>query len=76
LTAGRHGAKIAPTAEYFVIPAPCPCSVALFSCACGATVVDYDVKEAAPAGWEAADDGEVLCPECSARASARAAKSS
>jgi hypothetical protein len=71
LTADGDGAKIAPTADYFVIPAPCPCSVALFSCPCGANAVDYDVKDAAPAGWTTTDDGEARCPECSARAAAR-----
>jgi hypothetical protein len=72
LTADADGAKIAPTADYFVIPAPCPCSVALFSCPCGASTVEYDVKHAAPPGWETTDDGEARCPECSARAAARA----
>jgi hypothetical protein len=70
LTAGGYAAKIAPTADYFVIPAPCPCSVALFSCACGATAVDYDLKQDLPPGWEAAEDGEFRCPRCSAEAAA------
>jgi hypothetical protein len=51
-------------AEYFAIPAPCPCSVALFECACGATAVDYDLQKAVPAGWSVAEDGSVRCPRC------------
>jgi hypothetical protein len=69
LTDGDDGRRIPPTADYFVIPAPCPCSVALFSCRCGATAVDYDLKDDAPPGWETAEDGELLCPVCAAKAS-------
>lgn len=76
LTAGGDGAKIASTADYFVIPAPCPCSVALFSCPCGAKAVEYDLKEVAPPGWSTSDDGVLRCPECSARVSARETTSS
>ena len=35
------------TADYFVTPAPVPCSVAVFSCACGATDVECD-----PETWQ------------------------
>ncbi len=53
--------------EYFEIPAPFPCSVALFVCGCGATAVDYDVTEPAPTGWSVAEDGSARCPRCYAR---------
>ncbi len=53
-------------AEYVVIPAPVPCSVALFSCPCGAKAFE-DTKHVAPKGWSPADDGSVRCPACSAK---------
>jgi hypothetical protein len=63
--------KIAGTADYFITPAPVPSSVAVFSCACGATEVEYDVKDAAPPEWSTADDGSPRCPVCTAAASSR-----
>jgi hypothetical protein len=57
------------TADYFVIPGPAPCSVALFTCPCGAHAVDYDLSDEAPPGWTKSDDGELRCPECTRRAS-------
>jgi hypothetical protein len=72
LTSDRDEPKIVQTADYFVTPAPIPCSVALFSCPCGATAVEYDVKRVAPAGWSTADDGVLRCPACTAVASSRA----
>jgi hypothetical protein len=52
LTSGRDEVRIARTADYFVSPAPYPCSVAMFRCPCGAKAVEYDVKRVAPPGWE------------------------
>jgi hypothetical protein len=63
--------KIAQTADYFITPAPVPSSVAVFSCACGATEVEYDVKDPAPPEWSTADDGSPRCPVCTAAASSR-----
>jgi hypothetical protein len=54
------------TADYFLIPAPVPCSVALFTCPCGAHAVDYDPKDVSPPGWSKAEDGSQRCPRCSA----------
>jgi len=69
LTRRRDGARIAQTADYFVIPVAFPCSVALFRCRCGAKAVEYDVKRVAPTGWGTADHGSHRCPACIARAS-------
>jgi hypothetical protein len=65
-------AKITQTVDYFTIPAPFPCSVALFSCRCGATAVEYDLEQTTPAGWSTAEDGSDRCPRCSAAAVDRA----
>jgi len=43
LTRTRRDDKIARTTDYFVIPAPVPCGVALFTCRCGAYAVEYDL---------------------------------
>jgi len=67
LTSKRDPSRIVPTADYFVIPAPVPCSVALFSCPCGAKAFESDPKQLAPKGWTTADDGSVRCPVCSAK---------
>jgi hypothetical protein len=58
------------TADYLVIPAPFPCSVALFSCPCGAKAVD-DPRHVEPKGWSTAEDGSPRCPVCTAKASSR-----
>ena len=42
LTSVRDPSRIMPTADYFIIPAPVPCSVALFSCPCGARADESD----------------------------------
>jgi hypothetical protein len=63
--------KIARTADYFVTPAPVPSSVAVFSCPCGATEVEYDVKDVAAPEWSTDDDGSHRCPECTANAATR-----
>ena len=73
-TAAARSEDRAETAEYIVIPAPFPCSVALFSCPCGAKTVEYDVKRAAPTGWSTADDGSNRCPRCTAEAASRASQ--
>jgi hypothetical protein len=62
-------ARIATTAEYIVTPAPVPCSVAVFSCSCGAEAVEFDLKLVVPTGWSTADDGSARCPKCTERAS-------
>ena len=72
LTSGSDEARIGQTADYFVIPGPFPCSVAVFSCPCGAKAIDYDVKQVAPPGWGTADDGSYRCPACIAEESSRA----
>jgi hypothetical protein len=64
LTSLRKRSRIDPTAEYIVIPAPVPCSIAVFSCRCGAQAFE-DTKHVAPEGWSTADDGTVRCPVCS-----------
>jgi hypothetical protein len=66
LTSLREGSRIAPTAEYIVIPVPFPCSVALFSCPCGAKAVE-ETKKAAPKGWSVDADGSARCPVCVAK---------
>jgi hypothetical protein len=63
---------MAQTADYIVIPAPFPCSVALFSCPCGAKAVESDTKRVAPKGWSTAEDGSPRCPVCAGKASSRA----
>jgi hypothetical protein len=60
-------------ADYFVVPAPVPCSVAVFTCPCGAKTVEYDLERASPPGWSSTEDGSTLCPPCSAAAAERAA---
>jgi len=64
----RHGTKIARTADYFVIPAPVPCTVAAFTCACGARAFESDRTRGLPSGWSSAEDGSNRCPPCSAAA--------
>ena len=56
-------------AEYVAVPTPFPCSVALFTCSCGAKTVEYDPKTVAPTGWSTTEDGAARCPECTERAS-------
>jgi hypothetical protein len=73
LTTGRREARIAPTADYFVIPAPVPCSVAVFTCPCGAKAMEYDLERALPEGWSSTEAGSTLCPHCSAAAAERTA---
>ena len=75
MTSGRQEARIAHTADYYVIPAPFPCSVALFSCPCGAKAVESDPKRVAPKGWSTTGEGSPRCPVCTAKASSRAATS-
>lgn len=71
MTSDRDEANIAQTAEYFVIPASFPCSVALFSCSCGAKTLEYEVERVAPTGWVTTEDGELRCPVCAERDSGR-----
>src|SRR5215467_7763556 len=71
LTRPHRRTRIVFTADYFVIPAPVPCSVAVFTCRCGAQTVEYDLERAAPPDWSSAEDGSTLCPRCSAAAAGR-----
>jgi len=73
LTTRRREARITQTADYFVIPAPVPCSVAVFTCPCGAQAMEYDLERPLPAGWSSTEDGSTLCPRCSAAAAERSA---
>jgi hypothetical protein len=52
------------TAEFYVNQATVPLGVAVFSCACGATRVQYDLKRSSPSGWSTAADGSDRCPHC------------
>ena len=54
------------TVEYVVTYAPIPFSFALFTCNCGATSVECDMRRAAPDNWTVADDGSHLCAHCAA----------
>jgi len=65
LTSLRERSRIASTADYIVIPAPVPCSIAVFSCPCGAQAFE-DTKHVAPEGWSVSEDGSVRCPVCAA----------
>ena len=67
MTSLRDEARIVQTAEYLVIPVPFPCSVALFSCPCGAKAVESDTKHVVPKGWSTAEDGSTRCPVCTAK---------
>jgi hypothetical protein len=52
--------------EYIVNLSSVPCSVALFTCDCGASTVDYDLRQDhLPPGWSPAEDGSPRCPRCS-----------
>ena len=52
----------ASTAEFYVNQATIPLGIAVFSCDCGATQVQYGVE--VPSGWLAAADGSDRCPRC------------
>ena len=52
------------TAEFFVNQATVPFGVAVFTCACGATRLQYDLKRSSPSGWSTAADGSDHCPHC------------
>jgi len=41
-----------------------PCSVALFTCSCGVSAVELDVRRQAPDGWSALPDDSHRCPRC------------
>ena len=51
------------TAEYYVNQATIPLGIAVFTCRCGGTRVQYDL-DAAPTGWTTAADGSDRCPRC------------
>ena len=55
--------------DYVAIHALAPCSVAVFSCECGASSLEFDVKREAPDDWLARDDGSHLCPHCADKTS-------
>ena len=72
LTAAHRSESIALTAEFYVNQATVPLGVAVFSCACGATRIEYGVE--CPSGWSTNADGSDLCPRCAgARDADRAA---
>jgi hypothetical protein len=50
--------------RYGFIHASVPCAVALFTCRCGASTVEIDVRQEAPNGWLALAGGSHLCPPC------------
>jgi hypothetical protein len=71
LTPPPAGENIAGTAEVYVNQATVPISVAVLTCACGASCVQYDLRHGPPGGWTSAADGSDCCPRCaSAEASA------
>jgi hypothetical protein len=51
--------------EYYVNQAAVPLGVALFTCNCGATQVECDLRRGSPPdGWSIAADGSARCPHC------------
>jgi hypothetical protein len=52
------------SARFGVFYGTVPCSFALYTCLCGATVVEQDLDRDAPAGWRAAGNDVHLCPGC------------
>src|SRR5262249_42178094 len=55
------------TAEVYVNQTSVPLSVAVFTCACGARRIQYDLKRNSPSGWSTAADGSDRCPRCAGR---------
>jgi hypothetical protein len=69
LTTARRGASIGGvTVRHGVIHASVPCSVALYTCSCGASTVEFDVRLPVPDGWSAVGNDTVLCPHCARNA--------
>jgi hypothetical protein len=56
------------TVQHFATFAPIPRSFAMFTCRCGASSIEHDVRRAAPKHWTIADDGSHLCAQCAPRA--------
>ena len=52
------------SARFGVFYGTVPCSFVLYTCRCGAAVVENDLERDAPAGWRAAGDDDHLCPVC------------
>jgi len=52
------------SARFGVFHGTVPCSFVLYTCRCGAAVVEDDLERDAPAGWRAAGDDVHLCPGC------------
>jgi hypothetical protein len=52
------------SARFGVFYGTVPCSFALYTCLCGAAVVEGDLDRDAPAGWRAAGNDVHLCPGC------------
>lgn len=50
--------------QYGVLSAFVPCSVALFTCSCGASKVEADIRREVPDGWSTLELSH-LCPRCS-----------
>jgi hypothetical protein len=70
LTAAHRSENIPFTAEFYVNQASVPLGVAVFSCSCGATQVEYGLDR--PNGWSTATDGSDLCPHCAGTKQAEA----
>jgi hypothetical protein len=52
------------SARFGVFYGTVPCSFALYTCLCGAAVVEDDLERGAPDGWRAAGNDVHLCPRC------------
>jgi len=64
LTSGSRSENIrSTTAEFYVNQATIPLGVAVFTCSCGGTRVQYDL-DTIPSGWTTAPDGTDRCPRC------------
>lgn len=50
--------------RYAAVSAFVPCSVALFTCECGASAVEFDMRLEVPHGWSTRETPH-LCPRCS-----------
>ena len=52
------------SARFGVFYGTVPCSFVLYTCLCGASVVEEDLDRDAPLGWRAAGNDVHLCPRC------------
>jgi hypothetical protein len=56
--------EVVVSARFGVFYGTLPCSFALYTCLCGAAVVEDRLDRSAPAGWHAAGNDVHLCPGC------------